>query len=116
MIILAIFVGTAVGAVIRYLFTQKINLFNLSYKIEATFLINIVGSLILGMLFHTFSSSSIIYLLLGTGFCGGLTTFSTFNSEISGLLFDKNIKIAFLYFVLSYTGGILSGFAGYYLL
>ncbi len=46
---------------------------------RATLLVNLVGSLLLGLLLGTGTST---YALLGVGFCGALTTFSTYAVEV----------------------------------
>jgi len=50
------------------------------------------------------------YAILATGFCGGLTTFSTLNDELQRLLSDK--KVFYRYFLLTYIGGFLAIFLG----
>ncbi|MBN9120020.1 MAG: fluoride efflux transporter CrcB [Planctomycetes bacterium] len=57
----------------------------------ATFAINVSGSVVLGFvaalfLKHPDESRRVWYLLLGTGFCGGFTTFSTFSLEALELI------------------------------
>lgn len=111
---LVVFAGAGVGAVLRYLFTKYANFFKIDYKIGATFAINIVGSFILGMALKNFSANSLMYLLIGTGFCGGLTTFSTFNSELMGLVYDKKYAVFGIYLIASYIVGILAGIIGFY--
>ncbi|GKQ42420.1 putative fluoride ion transporter CrcB 2 [Companilactobacillus sp. RD055328] len=113
MILLLVFVGAAIGAVSRYLFTEYGPFVEADYKIGATFVINIIGSFILGMLLKNFLESSFMYLLLGTGFCGGFTTFSTFNSELMGLFFAKEYKRLLVYGISSYLIGLLAGMLGY---
>jgi CrcB protein len=75
--------GGAVGAVCRYLISAWLPLYG-------TLLVYMVGSLILGMLVAWSSSlSPELRVLLGTGFCGGLTTFSTFAVETLALPPEK---------------------------
>ncbi|GAV25778.1 chromosome condensation protein CcrB [Carboxydothermus islandicus] len=61
----------------------------------ATFLINLIGSFGLGLLYGL-KLNQVIWLLLGTGFFGGFTTFSTYIYEAIFLmekgLFWKNVN------------------------
>lgn len=87
----AVAVGGAAGAVTRYVFGRLATHF-LSDTIAQfpwhTFSINILGSFILGIVAIWYQSHSHSYwwLLLGTGFCGGFTTFSTFSLETLALI------------------------------
>jgi CrcB protein len=82
----------------------------------ATFLINVSGSVILGFaaalfLKHPDESRRVWYLLLGTGFCGGFTTFSTFSLEALELL-QKDRWLAAAGYV---CGSVAAGVAGVWL-
>ena len=81
-----------------------------------TFIINITGSFIIGILaalaMKANSLNPRILLFLKVGLCGGFTTFSSFTLETSDLAENGRIPIAILYAVLSVTVGIFAVFAG----
>ena len=83
----------------------------------ATFSINIVGSLLLGLLtgwlaFKGAEGSHNIRLLIGTGVMGGFTTFSTFSVE-TGLLIERGRWIdAGAYALGSVLVGVIAMFVG----
>lgn len=98
-------VGASVGAFLR----NELTLLQARIKIDfpiITMFINITGAIILGILTAQIRNGAIL-LLLGTGFCGGFTTFGTFNMELSQLWFQHQVWRCFWYFVLTYVFGIL---------
>lgn len=78
-----------------------------------TLTINLLGSLILGLLCGMKFSGS-WYSLLGDGFCGAFTTFSTFSLETVQLLRGHARRKAVLYLAVSLTFGVLLFTAGYW--
>lgn len=80
----------------------------------ATFIINITGALLLGFL-HSKITSSHILLLLGTGFLGGYTTFSTFQVELVTLVNNRKQKMMIIYLLLTVICGILAAYCGSWL-
>lgn len=70
---LLVALGAAVGAPARLLVAQRV-----AGK-RGTLVVNVLGSGLLGLL--TGSASAATYALVGTGFCGAFTTFSTFAVE-----------------------------------
>jgi fluoride exporter len=63
-----------------------------------TFLINVSGSLLLGVVAAVFKDKTgPAFLLLGTGFCGGYTTFSTFSMEVAEAIQKGRWDLAALY-------------------
>ncbi len=78
----------------------------------ATFVTNVLGSVVLGFvaaayLHHADAGRRNWYLLLGTGFCGGFTTFSTFSFETIKLLQDGKALLAVGYVFGSVAAGLL---------
>ncbi|MDA8212275.1 MAG: fluoride efflux transporter CrcB [Clostridia bacterium] len=82
----------------------------------ATFLINITGSFVMGLLYVLFSraSAELVFLkhLTTTGFLGAYTTYSTFSYEIIGLIEDGEKSTAVKYFLTSIIVGLVSAYAG----
>ncbi|MDG2907645.1 MAG: CrcB family protein [Acidimicrobiales bacterium] len=79
-------------------------------------LVNLVGCALLGVVLGR-GADSRVRLLIGTGFCGGLTTFSTFAVDAAGLMRDARVGAAATYLALSVVlglGAFLTGrrFAG----
>ena len=81
MIVLAVMVGGAVGSVTRYLTDLLVQSRHSSRMPWGTLTVNVVGSFVLGVVAARCAAGGTTYALLGTGFCGGLTTFSTFSFE-----------------------------------
>ena len=80
-----------------------------------TFVINVSGSILLGLIAALFKDrAGVGFLLLGTGFCGGYTTFSTFSLEVVEFMQRGRWDLALLYVSTSVLGGFL-GFAAVFL-
>jgi CrcB protein len=77
-----------------------------------TFAINVAGSFVLGVLAATCKDRPYVYLLLGTGFCGGFTTFSTFGVEVVKLLGEDRPAAATGYAVGSVVAGVFGAWVG----
>ena len=109
--------GSAIGGVLRYYLSRSINV-KLGGPVFpwGTFAVNIAGSFILGMLALLFTERlppdhRWAYLLLGTGLCGGFTTFSTFEWETFQLVRDGSYWLA----LANVAGSVVAGFAGVFL-
>jgi CrcB protein len=102
--------GGAVGSNARYWlglwFRQQPWAQNFTW---GTFVINVSGSLILGIVAAVFRDrASPGFLLLGTGFCGGYTTFSTFSLEVAEAIQKGRWDLAALYAGSSVLAGFLA--------
>jgi CrcB protein len=104
----AIFVGGAVGTLARAVLSSAF-LPPAGQWPWPTFLVNIVGAFLLGYfstrLQERLPLSSYRRPLLGTGLCGGLTTFSTMQVEIVTMLDGHYVGLAVGYAVASLIGG-----------
>lgn len=93
-----VFVGTGLGGMLRYLISTKIYKFVPITFPYGTLAVNALGSFILGALIFWFDDKELLSanlkLLLAVGFCGGLTTFSTFSYETFNLLRDSEFLLA----------------------
>lgn len=114
--VIAVFLGGGIGAVLRYL-TGVFAVRYLSVNLPvATFAVNIVGCFILGLLFAFFIDkpeiNTPLKLALTAGFCGGLTTFSTFSLELFEMLKNAQYMQVFVYLILSLIIGLLAVWVG----
>lgn len=110
MTILLVFLGGAVGAPARYLIDRFVRRNHGGVFPWGTLTVNLAGSFILGFLFgaqSTLGLSHEVAVLAGTGFCGALTTFSTFGFETVRLLEEKSTGKA----AANAVGGLLLGIA-----
>ena len=107
MIVVAVVLAGALGAVIRYLVSRWLA------TPFAVLVVNVVGSAIGGVLLATTSGD--LRLVLLTGFCGGLTTFSTFSVETVQLVLDGKSRVAVLSVVANLVLGIGAAALGYLL-
>lgn len=112
---LLVIVGAAVGAPLRYLTDRAVQSRHDSVFPWGTFAVNVSGSLILGLLTGAVAAgaaSSHLQLLLGTGLCGALTTYSTFSYETLRLAEDGARSYAAANVVASVAAGLAAVFAG----
>jgi CrcB protein len=80
MTVLLVAIGAAIGAPARYLTDRAVQSRHSSPFPWGTLTVNVAGSMLLGFLVGL-PASHALTALLGTGFCGALTTYSTFSFE-----------------------------------
>lgn len=99
--IIAVAVGGAIGASLRYLVVDLVQQRVHSGFPYGTMVVNIVGAFIIGFLMMYFlnaeSLSPMVKLFIVTGCLGGFTTFSTFSYEFTTLLEEANYVGASIY-------------------
>ena len=78
---LAVAGGAAVGAPLRYLTDRAVQSRHASRFPFGTLLVNVVASLVLGLATGAAGLSPTLLALVGTGFCGALSTYSTYSFE-----------------------------------
>lgn len=113
--VLAICIGASAGALLRWWLGAQLNALFPAVP-PGTLAANLIGGYIIGLAIAFFAVSPAIApewrLLIVTGFCGGLTTFSTFSAEIVTLLQQGSLLWAFSAAALHLTGSVLMTFAG----
>ncbi|MEU8974341.1 chromosome condensation protein CrcB [Streptomyces sp. MUSC 14] len=112
---LLVVVGAVVGAPLRYLTDRAVQKRHDTVFPWGTFTVNVVGCLILGLLSGAASAGAAsphVQLLLGTGLCGALTTYSTFSYETLRLAEDGARFYAVANVVASVVAGLGAVFVG----
>ncbi len=90
--------GAAIGGAARYWMSNIVYKFLPSNIPFGTLAVNVIGSFIIGIVMFYLDRNELISpqmrILLTAGFCGGLTTFSTFSFETINLLSDSEFLLA----------------------
>jgi fluoride exporter len=111
-------IGGLLGSIARYAAASFLTKLIPSAFPFGTFAVNILGCLIVGVIFglsEKFDWLPEWRVLLATGFCGGFTTFSSFAYENLALLQDKDYLTFALYSILSFTLGLAGTLTGLFL-
>jgi fluoride exporter len=114
--VLLVLVGGAIGAPLRYLSDLFVQSRHDSVFPWGTFAVNVVGSLVLGATAGAVAAAdgpAWVLTLVGTGFCGALTTFSTFGFETVRLVDDGSVLEAALNVGASLVVGMAACVAGW---
>ncbi|QJP11306.1 fluoride efflux transporter CrcB [Pseudomonas multiresinivorans] len=113
--ILAVSIGAALGALLRWVLGLKLNTLLPSMP-PGTVVANLVGGYIIGAAIAFFANTPDVApewrLLIITGFCGGLTTFSTFSAEVVVLLQQGRLAWAMGTVATHLAGSLLMTLAG----
>ena len=113
--IFAVCVGASAGALLRWLLGAQLN--NLLPSVPpGTLAANLIGCYVIGLAIAFFATYPAIApewrLLIITGFCGSLTTFSTFSAELVTLLQHGRVLLAFGSAATHLFGSLLTTIAG----
>ncbi len=111
-----ILLGAAAGATARWYVNELVQARHDSVFPWGTFTVNVVGSFALGLLLGaSVEGETLVRLvaLVGTGFCGAFTTFSTFSYESVVLAEDGSSRIAVVNVLARVAAGLAAAFAGW---
>jgi len=113
--ILSISMGASIGALLRWQLGLRLNSLLPSLP-PGTLTANLVGGYIIGLAVAYFAQAPDIApewrLFIITGFCGGLTTFSTFSAEVVTLLKENKLTWAMGAIATHVTGSLVMTVAG----
>ena len=104
------------GAVVRFFVDGEVKARHNGPFPLATLLINLLGALLLGVLAGLVSHHGVspdVRFVVGTGFCGGITTFSTAMVESVRLLQARQTRLAVGYLVATVAGGLAAAALGF---
>ena len=116
--LLWVFLGGGLGASLRFVFSKMLPSSTTHFP-WATFIANMLGCFLIGLLSGWLLKNDLLKsetsLFLLTGFCGGLTTFSTLSNESLLLLRQNQLMGLLIYNLSSFGFGILLVASGYFL-
>jgi len=115
--VIIVAIGAGLGGGLRYWISNYVSKVLPVFFPYGTLIVNILGSIILGILIFGFdqkdSISPGLKLFIGVGFCGGLTTFSTFSLETFNLLKNTEFLLASINIIANVTITLLGIYIGY---
>ncbi|MBK3494555.1 fluoride efflux transporter CrcB [Viridibacillus sp. YIM B01967] len=103
---LLIAAGGGLGAMTRYGVVMWMKRKDQPYFI-ATFLVNSIGSLLMGMALHLGVENTSLSAFFTIGFLGAFTTFSTFAFDVVKLIEERDFRAVLLYPLLTLFAGII---------
>lgn len=114
---LLVFLGAGLGGGTRYWISETIQKSHSTGFPLGTLAVNIIGSFLLGFLIFRIDEQNITHanlkLLLGVGFCGGFTTFSTFSIETINLIHNSHLFLAAFNVIANIFCTLIGAYIGY---
>ncbi len=111
---MAVGAGGFIGSIARYVLSKAKLQSSGQYPIN-TLLTNVIGAIVIGIVIAEAQKNGMSeekLLFLKFGFCGGLTTFSTFSAELYGCIESGNTMLAIGYALASVTLSLIGVIAG----
>ncbi|MCZ2823081.1 MULTISPECIES: fluoride efflux transporter FluC [unclassified Modestobacter] len=115
MTVLWVALGALAGAPLRLLADRVATARRGRGSVLGTLAVNVLGSAVLGVLLGRSDVSPAVLALVGTGFCGTLTTFSTFGWDVVRLVEERAVLRALGYVTASLLLGLGAAAAGFLL-
>lgn len=116
-LLILVMVGAAAGSSGRWLLDRAIQSRHQTTFPWGTWTVNVLGSLVLGVLLGLSQEGRVspeALALLGVGLCGGFTTFGTFSFETLRLAEEGDLSVAVLNVLASVGGAMLAASGGWY--
>ncbi|MFT4197198.1 MAG: fluoride efflux transporter CrcB [Pseudoxanthomonas sp.] len=113
--VVAIAIGSILGGLLRWFLGLRLNALFAAVP-PGTLVANMIAGYVIGLAIAFFAQAPQLSpewrLLVITGFCGGLSTFSTFSAEVTGLLQRGQVSWALGAIAIHVAGSVLMTFAG----
>lgn len=111
---LMVFIGGGIGASCRYGISLLANSYVQNFPL-GTVIVNILGCFLAGFTFEMLTTNSMLKSLIGVGFLGGLTTFSSYSLELTQLVEQKKYFSGFMHWGIGTFFCVFSAFLGIFI-
>ena len=106
--------GGAIGSLTRYLISIFLQNTKSGFPLS-TFLVNVIGSFAIGIIFYILkdSNNENLKAFIIIGFLGGFTTFSAFSIDVLNLIIEKQYFTSMLYISMTFICSLSAVFLGF---